>query len=57
MTVKGAFLHFVPCFGRGAIQYRRDINYHCLASRIGAALIAPALAKDTSTIASGGRYP
>ena len=41
MTVKGAFLHFVPCFGRGAIQYRRDIYYHCLASRTGAALIGP----------------
>ena len=52
MTVKGAFLHFVPCFGRGAIQYRRDIDYHCLASCTGTALIAPHVAKDTSTIQS-----
>jgi hypothetical protein len=47
MTVKGAFLHFVSCFGRGAIQCRRDINYHCLARRTGAALIAPALGGQT----------
>src|SRR5438270_9308417 len=33
---KRAFLNFVPCFGRGTIQDRRDINYHRLASRTGA---------------------
>jgi hypothetical protein len=33
MTEKRAFLNFVPCFGRGTIQYRRYINFHRLASR------------------------
>ena len=28
MTEKRAFLNFVPCFGRGTIQYRRYINFH-----------------------------
>src|ERR1700748_2153615 len=35
VTVKRAFLNFVPRFGRGTIQDRRDIYYHRLASRGG----------------------
>jgi hypothetical protein len=36
VTVKRAFLNFVPRFGRGTIQDRRDIYYYRLASRGGA---------------------
>src|SRR5438105_3342494 len=37
MNEKRAFLNFIPRFGRRTIQNRRDINFHRLASRTGAA--------------------
>ena len=37
MNEKRAFLNFIPRFGRRTIQSRRDINFHRLASRAGAA--------------------
>src|ERR1700678_4443342 len=40
MNEKRAFLNFVPGFRRGAIQYRRDIDFHRFAFRAGAPLEA-----------------